>query len=223
MDYKRFASSWAGLHASNRFLKFVCLVLLAINGALLAGSMRKDRIVVLVPPSLDERTTVSRNAGSQGYKKAWGLFAAQMVGNVTPDNADFVLKTFSGMVNGEIRQAMAEQIAGELETLKLEKVSSVFEVRTLIYEPETDKVFVTGRSNMVGAGGKTANAEQTFEFRIDVKQYSPLITHFAAYPGGPKTAPLVQRENEKRLLKQEEALRQQTASKPDAGREREPD
>jgi conjugal transfer pilus assembly protein TraE len=211
LKYKQFAATWTGLHGTNRFLKGVCLALLAINAVFLVAWLKKDRVVVLVPPTLDERAAVSRNAASQGYKKAWALFAAQMLGNVTPDNADFVLKAFSDMVGGEIRQAMAERVAGELETLKLEKVSSVFEVRTLIYEPETDKVFVTGRSNMVGPGGKTANSQQTFEFKIDVRQYAPLITRFAVYPGGPMTAPLVQREKDKQQQKQLEDSRRQAA------------
>jgi len=115
----------------------------------------------------------------------------------TPGNADFVLDSFSGMVTGEIRSIVTEQIAQELDTLKQEKVSSTFEIVRVTYEPESDKVFVTGRNRMTGAGGKSSPTEQTFEFQIDVKQYSPIITQMASYAGMPKIASVLAKEEAK--------------------------
>ncbi|MEC4747579.1 TraE/TraK family type IV conjugative transfer system protein [Methylomicrobium sp. Wu6] len=203
MLYKNFASTWLSLHASNRFLKFVCIFLMTLNLLTLVGWLKKDTAIVLIPPSLSEKSEVAKNKASEGYKKAWGMYVATLIGNVTPENADFVLESFSGMVTGEIRSMVSEQIAQELDTLKQEKVSSSFGIVRVTYEPETDKVFVTGRNRMTGAGGKTSPTEQTFEFKIDVKQYSPIITHMASYEGMPKLLSIIQKEEAKQKMEEE--------------------
>ncbi len=203
MDYKNFASTWLSLQASNRFLKFVCVFLMTLNLLTLIGWLKKDTSVILIPPSLSEKSEVSKNKASEGYKKAWGMYTATLIGNVTPENADFVLDSFSGMVTGEIRTLLTEQIAMELETLKQEKVSSTFEIVRVTYEPEPDKVFVTGRNRMTGAGGKSTPTEQTFEFQIDVKQYSPIITQMASYPGMPKLTSVLAKEAAKEKAAEE--------------------
>jgi len=194
MDYKNFASTWLSLQASNRFLKLVVMFLMTLNLLTLIGWLKKDSSVILIPPGLSEKSEIAKNKASEGYKKAWAMYTATMIGNVTPENADFVLDSFSGMVSGEIRSLVIEQIAQELDTLKQEKVSSTFEIIRVTYEPESDKVFVTGRNRMTGAGGKSTPTDQTFEFQIDVKQYSPIITQMASYQGMPKLISVVAKE-----------------------------
>ena len=203
MDYKNFASTWLSLQASNRFLKFVVVFLMTLNLLTLIGWLKKDTSVILIPPGLSEKSEIAKNKASEGYKKAWAMYTATMIGNVTPENADFVLDSFSGMVSGEIRSLVIEQIAQELDTLKQEKVSSTFEIIRVTYEPESDKVFVTGRNRMTGAGGKSTPTDQTFEFQIDVKQYSPIITQMASYQGMPKLISVVAKEEAKRKAEEE--------------------
>jgi conjugal transfer pilus assembly protein TraE len=203
MDYKNFASTWLSLQASNRFLKFVCLFLMTLNLLTLIGWLKKDTSVILIPPGLSEQSEISKNKASEGYKKAWGMYTATLIGNVTPENADFVLDSFGGMVTGEIRSIVIEQIAQELDTLKQEKVSSTFEIVRVTYESDSDKVFVTGRNRMTGAGGKSTPTEQTFEFKIDVKQYSPIITQMASYAGMPKIASVLAKEEAKQKADEE--------------------
>ena len=197
MNYKQFTSTWLGLQKSNFFLKIVCIALMALIFLVVTGWLKKDTVVILVPPGLSEKSEIAKNKASEGYKKAWAMHTAILIGNVTPENADFVTESFSGMVSGEIRTIVTEQITQELDNLKQEKVSSTFEVSRVTYEPETDKVFVTGRNRMTGVGGKTTPTEQTFEFIIDVKQYSPVITHMASYEGMPKILSVLQKEEAK--------------------------
>lgn len=184
-------------------MKLMCIFLMTLNMVALIGWLKKDTLVILIPPGLSEKSELSKNKASEGYKKAWGMYAATLIGNVTPENADFVLDSFSGMVTGEIRQVLTEQIAQELDTLKQEKVSSTFEIVRVTYEPETDKVFVSGRNRMTGAGGKSSPSEQTFEFKIDVKQYSPIIMQMASYAGMPKLENVLAKEAAKEKAEQE--------------------
>lgn len=198
MNMKELTATWTDLHQSNRFLKIAVAAMLAVNLMLAAGLLLKDRTLVLVPPDLNEAAELSRRHASEGYKKAWGVHTAVLLGNITPENADFVLKSFEGMVSGDIRQDIQAQVAQALDALRQERVSSVFELRQVAYEPPTDKVFVSGRANLVGAGGKGSYSDQTYEFQIDVRQYSPVITHLALYPGAPRTLEVIQREEARR-------------------------
>lgn len=203
MDYKNFASTWLSLQASNRFLKLVCLSLMGINLLTLIGWLKKDTAVILIPPSLSEKSEIAQNKASEGYKKAWAMYTATLIGNVSPENADFVLDSFSNMVTGEIRSLIIEQVAQELDMLKQEKVASRFEIVRVTYEPETDKVFITGRNVLIGAVSKSAPTEQTFEFQIDVKQYSPIITQMASYQGQPRLLSVLRKEEARRKADEE--------------------
>ena len=128
MNYKNFASTWLSLQASNRFLKLVIIGLVGLNLLTIIGWLKKDSSVILIPPELSEKAEIAKNKASEGYKKAWAMYTATLIGNVTPENADFVLDSFAGMVTGEIRGLVTEQIAQELDTLKQEKVTSSFEL-----------------------------------------------------------------------------------------------
>lgn len=203
MLYKNFSSKWLSLEKSNKFLKIIILLLISLNLLSIYGWLKKDTLIILMPPDLSEKSELSRNKASEGYKKSWAMYAATLIGNVTPENADFVLDAFGGMVSGEIRQMVVEQIAQELDALKEEKVTSTFEIVRVTYEPETDKVFISGRNIMIGAGGKSTPSNQTFEFIIDVKQYSPSITHMASYEGMPKLLSIIQKEELKKKRQEE--------------------
>jgi conjugal transfer pilus assembly protein TraE len=210
MQYQAFASTWLSLQSSNRFLKICCIFLMALNLIALIGWLKKDQAIVLIPPGLSDKSEIAKNSASEGYKKAWALYAATLLGNVSPENADFVLEAMQNMVSGEISAIITEHIAGELDTLKQEKVSSSLEIVRLIYEPETDLVFVTGRNRLLGPGGKSSATEQTMEFKIDVKQYSPIITHLASYAGGAHIKQVKDREEarQKAQLERQKLIKQ---------------
>lgn len=210
MNYKQFTSTWLSLQASNRFLKICCVLLIALNFVALIGWLNKERMVILIPPDLSKESEIARNKASEGYKKAWGMYTASLIGNVTPDNADFILESFKNMVTSEIRSQIIDQVMEELDSVKQEKISSVFEITQVAYEPESDKVFVTGRNRMMGAGGSSPVTNQTFEFTINVKNYSPIITQMASYPGQPKFISTVEAEEKKK--KREEDYQQKINS-----------
>ncbi|QXP89488.1 type IV conjugative transfer system protein TraE [Methylococcus capsulatus] len=197
MDHNRLTESWYGIQGNNRFLRRAVGALLVIEALTLAGWFSKNQTVILVPPSLDERAEIRRNRASESYKKAWAVHAAVLLGNVSSGNADFVLKSMIDMSAGEAQDLIREQVARDLQSLREEQAASVFQVRSALYEPETDKVFVTGKTHLAGPSGKTKESEETFEFRIDMRGYAPVITEFTVYPGPPRTEGVLLREQRK--------------------------
>lgn len=193
MKFNRLSSHWLNLSETNQFLKLACLALVGINGILVIALLLENKTLVLVPPHLNETMEVAQNKASEGYKKSWGLFAASLLGNVSPDNADFVLDALKDMVSNDIQAELNEQIRADLESLKAENVSISFEVGKVAYEPDTDKVFVTGKSWISGAGGKSSSGTRTFEFKVAIKGYTPVITHLAIYADSPHDQATVKR------------------------------
>jgi conjugal transfer pilus assembly protein TraE len=204
MKHTDFTQKWLGLQDSNKFLKIVCGFLLFVNLILVIGVLNTEKLVVLIPQGLSEQADIAQNKASEGYKKSWGMYAATLLGNITPENADFILESLNDMVTPDIKLLLNDQVRNDLETLKEEKVSSTFEIKKVSYEPETDKVFVTGKHWITGVGAKSGSSGQTFEFKIDIKNYSPIISHLALYEGEAKIVAVVKREAAKQQTKKDQ-------------------
>jgi len=204
MKHTDFTQKWLGLQDSNKFLKIVCGFLLFVNLILVIGVLNTEKLVVLIPQGLSEQADIAQNKASEGYKKSWGMYAATLLGNITPENADFILESLNDMVTPDIKLLLNDQVRNDLETLKEEKVSSTFEIKKVSYEPETDKVFVTGKHWITGVGAKSGSASQTFEFKIDIKNYSPIIAPLAVYEGENKIVAGEKREAAKEQTKKDQ-------------------
>ena len=193
MKMDKLNSSWETIQKNNRMLLYFALAMAGTNILLGITVANQGHTVVLVPNNLSEKAEVASNRASQGYKKGWGMYAATLLGNITPENADFVLDSLSGMVTSEIKAQLGESVRADIETLKTEKVTATFELKKIAYEPESDKVFVTGKHWITGAGAKSGSTPQTFEFKVAIRDYSPTITHLALYEGEPRTVEVVKR------------------------------
>jgi conjugal transfer pilus assembly protein TraE len=204
MKHQNFTQKWLGLQDSNKFLKIVCGFLLFVNLILVIGVLNTEKLVVLIPQGLSEQADIAQNKASEGYKKSWGMYAATLLGNITPENADFILSSLNDMVTPDIKLLLNDQVRIDLQTLKEERVSSTFEVKKVSYEPETDKVFVTGKHWITGVGAKSASSAQTFEFKIDIRNYAPVISHLALYEGEAKIVAVVKRDAAKEQTKKDQ-------------------
>lgn len=169
--------------AKNMLIAALALVaLLAIF-----GWVQQDKTVVLVPPLLDERVAVSLKHASLGYKKAWALTVAQLTGNITPGNADLVLDAIGYLFSPAAYQTVAASLASQVNDIKRDSLTVSFEPRQIMYEPATDKVFVTGSFQSQGASGQPIKAIRTYEFVVDIHMGRPWISRFAPYEGLPVT------------------------------------
>lgn len=187
MNFRDFFAGWDGVLRENRLYRFTVTGLICINILTALAALRTERSVILVPPGLTEETEVSRNRASQNFKEAWGMFVAQLLGNVTPGNVEFVRQSLSPMLSSGIYRSVMSGMAAQIEEIKREQVSLSFNPKEVLYEPETDKVFVTGMLRMQGPGSKPVDRQRTYEMVIDINDYRPLIRHIDAYPERPRT------------------------------------
>lgn len=184
MRLQNLLDTWGGTQAENRFLRVITAGLLVICLVLTFAYIGKGEVIVLVPPNLKEEVQISKNSADGETKKAWGLYVAQLIGNVTPANADFVAEVIEPLLHPRIYKSVRENLAFQIESLKMERVSLSFSPRRVAYEPSTDRVYVSGQLTSSGLGGAQEKNNRTYEMQIDVEGFRPLITFLDVYKGG---------------------------------------
>ncbi len=181
MDFKIFSSTFSGIRQENNFWRALCAVLVVTN--LLLGVevlVRKD-VVVLVPPILKEQVRVGMNKADAKYQESWALFFALLLGNITPQNLEFVISEVQKYLAPEIYQDLMKDIGEQAMQIKEANVSTSFQPSQLTYDDKTGHVLVKGMMALRGSFGPPKNVPKTYEFGITVKNYYPEIHYLDAY------------------------------------------
>ncbi|MGE0383526.1 MAG: TraE/TraK family type IV conjugative transfer system protein [Gammaproteobacteria bacterium] len=187
MNLARLLGSWNGVQQENRWLRGALLALVATNLVTAVVAARRDRTVVLVPPALEGTVSVSRTGASPDLKTAWGLFVAELIGNVTPGNAATLTRVIEPLLSPRIHHGVLEAIASQSNALKLDRVALAFEPREVLYEQDTDRVFVSGVQTSTGPTGSAQRRVRSYEMRFVIRNYRPYLDAIDVYPGSPRT------------------------------------
>ncbi|RMD68835.1 MAG: sex pilus assembly protein [Gammaproteobacteria bacterium] len=185
MKLKELSATWDRTRIANTFLLVSNLVLasaMAVTGVL--GWTRHERLV-LVPPHLQDKAKVAYDAASAEYFKAWGLFVATLIGNITPENVDFVADAVSPLFSSRIYPAVRTQILSLAKDPVFGKAAAVnyFAPRQVVYEPATSRVFVVG-DMVVSTFEKVGEIEHVvYEMKFSMQAGLPVIEAFDSYPG----------------------------------------
>jgi conjugal transfer pilus assembly protein TraE len=188
MELRRLKTSFLRLLGESRLKDAVILLLVLANLISVFGWLRTRETVVLVPPQMDQRMAVSFASASASYSEAWALYVTELMGNIIPGNVEFVGEALSGLMSPDVYHDLRERLARQIEAIKEESLVVRFEPQQLLYEAETDKVFIHGRSHVAGPGGELRQRVRTFEYRVAMRFGRPWVTHFAVYEGQPRTA-----------------------------------
>ncbi|WP_020503508.1 TraE/TraK family type IV conjugative transfer system protein [Lamprocystis purpurea] len=188
MNLHDLLATWDGTHRENRFNRVVILLLVVVNIALAVTVNQTDRTVVLVPPVLDGQVTLARNAASQEVKDAWALFVAELLGNVTPLNAEVLTKALDPLLAPALRQDVLHVLDSQIGEIKREKISLSFQPRSVSRDAGTDTLYVTGNHITSGPAAQPVAIERTYAIRIGFHSYRPVITYLDVYPGPPRTS-----------------------------------
>lgn len=195
MNLGSFRKNWTQAMRDNASKSIIIIVLAFANLCAVVGWFTTKRTVVLVPPMHDERLEVSTTQASVGYKKAWALTVSELAGNVTPGNADLVLKALGDLLSPSAYRAIAAELATQVNDIKRDSLTVSFEPREILYEPPTEKVFVTGQFASKGVSGSPIEGIRTYEVTVDIRFGRPWITSFKPYSGTPATM-----DNAKRVV-----------------------
>lgn len=183
MKFATFLETWHGLQAENKWSR-ILLVFMAITICVLAIALNnKSQIITLVPPALDKKATVTRNYASTEYKKAWGMYLATLIGNVSPGTVDFISEALGGMLSSDLYNDVYKIVISQAKEIKEQRVAISFTPRLVAYLPNRDLICVTGTTTISGVFGNPTMEARTYEFKIQVQNYMPVITYFSSYKG----------------------------------------
>lgn len=193
MQLGKFKKNWSQAVRENAHKNIIIIALACTNALAVLGWFRTEQTIVLVPPLKDEALSVSTSKASVGYKKAWALTVAELAGNVTPGNADLVLKSLGDLLAPEAYRQIAAQLATQIGEIKRDSLTMSFEPRQIMHEPATDRVFITGQFSSQGVSGTPKTTIRTYEMRVAIRLGRPWITTFKPYQGMPATEDSPQR------------------------------
>lgn len=188
MIWNKFVGDWSSTKRANLVL-LAAVFLMAFGNIFLAGRLATERhSVILVPPNMDQELRIGYNAANPAFYKAWALYAAELTGNLTPDNAAFVAKSLRKIVSPVVYQSLNNAIFAEKDQEAQYHVVTTFQAQSILWQPQTSTAFVTGYLHQVTPDGKYASGSiQTYELDFTVKNDQPVITAFRSYPGTPHT------------------------------------
>jgi len=202
----RLTKTWNGALKENRGHRLVNLVLAVGIVLALVKAFTVDTIVTMQPYTLNEEAWVSQNKSSQSYKESWAMMLSALTGNVTPGSVEFVKERIEPLLSPKIYRDVMEALEIQSLNIQRDRVNMRFEARAVEYEPESDVVYVYGNSYVQGATGEPVREERTYEYIIDIRNYSPVVTHIETYSGRPRTE-RVRQQMERSLEREEERNR----------------
>lgn len=187
MNLKTFLTTWRGTRLENQYQRWAIAGLVFSNIVVGLAAFGRGETVVVIPPDLAGKIAISRSDGDRDYQQAWAFFLAQLLGNVTPGNADVVKKAVEPLLAPAIYRETVRVLTEQVESIKRDRVSLRFEPREIKFEQATGKAFVEGFSVVSGAAGKEERNPRTYEFMIKVRNYRPVIEHIDNYVGPART------------------------------------
>jgi len=187
MKWSAFTKSHNGAIVENKLQRTINL-LLAVSVVLLAVVvLNQNKIVVIQPEPLGQEAWVTKESASQSYHEAWGLHLAQLTGNITATNVDFLIERLKPMLAPNIYNEVSDILAIQRQAIIEDRITYRFEPKEISFEESTGKVFVFGTSFVKGAENTESSVNRTYEYRLKIEQYAPLIVDLNSYEGRPRT------------------------------------
>lgn len=143
---------------------------------------QRERIV-LTPPVVDKTMMVGWDSANEDYLKSFGLYVATLIGNINESNAKFVADNASGFISPSVYPEVRKTIlvASESRLFKEAAASTKFTPTSILYEPDTRKVFVSGTMDLLGAGTNNHSEPVTYEMEIRMVAGKPMIFQLVSY------------------------------------------
>ncbi len=214
MEWSKAKETFAELKASNRSQKLLLCALLVILVCETCFLFTKETVVIVHPWTLTADARIESKSASRSYKEAWALAVAEMLGNITPGNVDFVIERLKPLLSPKIYNDVIRQATEQAIFLKEDRITQRFEPRSVEFEKSSDKVFVRGfayvstASTGAGNNDKPVRADMTFEFQIDIASYMPVIKDLNFYAGASQTAKVLHKQEKEQERQREKELKQ---------------
>jgi len=174
------------MRKENVWGRMIILVAMLVIGALVSQSMTQKTVVTLIPPNMTEAAKLHHDKAQAEIHKAWSLYVAESLGNVTPATSDFVRSTLDPLLDSKIRSAALVILDRQIDRIKRDQVSFSFEPREVHLNKDNGTVYIVGRHYTHSAIGKDSRTNRTFEMKWKFENYMPNLVHINTYEGAPR-------------------------------------
>ena len=172
-----------GALTENKFGRITIAILALANVILVGGLATKTQTVVLVPPTLEERSVIAANEASDETKVAWGLYLAGTLGNVTPRSSEFLKTNVSRFLSPRLYRSVVDGIEQQAAQIREEQITLQFMPTLARYDAEIEKVVVTGELVIRGLRGAERREIRTYEMGFIVRDYTVLLDELRVIDG----------------------------------------
>jgi conjugal transfer pilus assembly protein TraE len=179
-------TTWENSIRANMMLASSNIVMACVALFAVYFSMTSHERVVIVPPGINQATSVGWADADATYYKSFGMFIATLIGNITPANVEFVSKSLSGFMDSAVYSDVRKKMIALADSREFRETASAtkFVPTAIAYEPDTHKVFVAGQMAIMNAQSDVKTAEDlTYEMIIKIREGRPVITAISSYPG----------------------------------------
>ncbi|WP_297501662.1 TraE/TraK family type IV conjugative transfer system protein [Ferrovum sp.] len=179
-------TTWENSIKANMMLSASNVIMACIALFAAYASLTSHERVVIVPPGINQATSVGWADADATYYKAFGMFIATLIGNITPANVEFVSKSLSGYMDSAVYSDVRKKMIALADSREFRETAGAtkFVPTAIAYEPDTNKVFVAGQMTVVTAQSSTKIADDlTYEMVVKMREGRPVITAITSYPG----------------------------------------
>lgn len=172
-----------GALTENKWGRMIILVQMIVILVLAFGMANQRQAVVLVPPTLEERGSVQAKQADAEIKTSWALYMANMIGNVTPRSSQFLTENMSRYLSPRMYRSVIEGIDAQAKLLREEQITLQFIPTLARYEPEIDKVVVSGELIERGLRNAERRSVRSYEMGFIVRDYKVLLDSMRVMDG----------------------------------------
>lgn len=188
MNFSIFKKTHDSLAQNNRIYLWVIVVLAVIVLVQQWNIVTLKTRVVLEPPYLDKAVKIGYASADANYYESWGLFVAELVGNLTPGDAGYVAKNLGKLFDSGDYQIVRGKVLASAAAERADQANFFFQAKKTIWQPVNHTVFVYGILSQINNDGVTVSkVHYTFSMGVHIEAGIPVLDNFDAYEGEPHT------------------------------------
>lgn len=172
-----------GALTENKWGRMIILFQVVVILVMAFGMANQRQAVVLVPPTLEERSSVQARQADAETKTAWALYMANMLGNVTPRSSEFLTENIARHLSPRMYRSVIEGIDAQANLLRDEEITLQFIPTVARYEAEVDRVVVSGELIERGLRNAERRSIRTYEMGFIVRDYQVLLDSMRVMEG----------------------------------------
>jgi|GEM_PF-3230115 len=180
------------------------------------GAIQKPEML-LTPWTAQHSSYVSQDVATESFKITNAMMLATMFGNVNVGSVDLIEQRIAPLLPNDSYQSVMTALRAQVFQFKQAHITARFSIRKYVYEPATDKVFVTGDYYISSQGIEPKRLTRTYEFIIGMESFMPPA---GAAPDGkiqytflPQILYMNTYEDEARTIERLEELKEQQRQK----------